>query len=318
MTFKVLFSLAIVTWLLKSGKLDFSLVSRSLSSGYTWLFCFFILASQSIGTSIRWRWLLLINSKEQMPILKTIKITWIGLFFNSFLPGAVTGDLIKLYYARELDPKMSKTYLVTSVLVDRVLGLVGLLCILGVSSLCYYSEMTGLSSQMTNLMHFNLLLFSGAISFLIFLFIPRRLQEKTLFLVDHLPVIGIKVRKTLSSFWIIGENKIILMKCVIFSVLLQAMSLYAFYIVSSPFYTHDIPYAYIITFIPLGFMATAIPISPAGLGIGHAAFDKLFSLAGLEGGASFFNLYFLILISVNFLGLFPYLLSKKRPSDITK
>lgn len=312
LTLKMTFSVAIIAWLLKSGKLDFSLINRSLSSGYQWLICFLLLVIQAIGASLRWRWLLGINSSRPISVPKTIKVTWIGLFFNSFLPGAVTGDLIKLVYAKDLDPEMSKTYLVTTVLVDRILGLIGLLCILGISSLYYYSEIISLSAQMSNLIHFNIFLFAGAISFIIFLFIPRGFQEKLLLLADIIPFIGEKIRKTLTSFWTIGDHKGVLFKCIIFSIGLQALSFYAFYLVSSPFYSQPIPYQYIVTFIPLGFMATAIPIAPAGLGIGHAAFDKLFSLAGISGGASFFNLFFLILITVNFLGLIPYLFSKKK------
>ena len=312
---KIAFSAGIIVWLLKSGKLDFSLINRSLSSGYEWLLCFILLIFQSAGTSLRWRWLLLIDAKESIPVHQAIKVTWIGLFFNSFLPGAVTGDLIKLVYARELAPSLSKTYLVTSVLVDRILGLIGLLCILGVSSLYYYNEIIHLSEQMRNLIHFNIFLFVGALGFITFLFVPRRLQEKLLFLVELIPLLGQKIKKTLASFWTIGDNKIVLFKCIMISSLLQAITFYAFYLISSPFYEQAIPYKYIVTFIPLGFMAVAIPLSPAGLGVGHAAFDKLFAIAGISGGASFFNLYFLILITVNFLGVIPYLFNRKSVSS---
>jgi hypothetical protein len=37
--------------------------------------------------------------------------------------------------------------------------------------------------------------------------------------------------------------------------------------------------------MPLGYVANALPLTPGGLGVGEAAFEQLFQLAGLSGGA---------------------------------
>ena len=37
--------------------------------------------------------------------------------------------------------------------------------------------------------------------------------------------------------------------------------------------------------VPLGFVANCLPVTPGGLGIGEAAFNSLFAIAGLHGGA---------------------------------
>ena len=55
------------------------------------------------------------------------------------------------------------------------------------------------------------------------------------------------------------------------------------------------------------------PLSPAGIGLGHVVFDQIFELIGISGGANYFNLYFLYLISVNSLGFFPYMFGGKKP-----
>jgi uncharacterized protein (TIRG00374 family) len=314
MALKVILAVAIVTWLLKSGKLDFSLIAESFKVGYGWLFCLLFLVFQDAVSSIRWRWLLKVNSQAKFPFLDMVRVTWIGLFFNSFLPGAVTGDFIKLLYIRDLDPKMSKTYLVTSVLMDRILGLMGLLLILGVSSLIFYTEIIGLSPQMKNLVHFNLLLFVGALGFIVFLFAPRALQEKVLKLSALIPVLGSKIHKTLMSVWTIGDNKTVLFKCIFISMFLQATNFGAFYLISSPFYGTEVPFQYIITLIPIGFMAVAVPISPAGLGVGHVIFEKLFSFVGVDGGANFFNLYFVALVFINSFGFLPYIFGGRQHS----
>ncbi len=311
---KLTFALAIIAWLFKSGKLDFTLIGQSISNSYNWLYCILILATQDAISGLRWRWLLKLNSDKEFHYISMVRITWIGLFFNSFLPGAVTGDFIKLLYVKDLDPKISKTYLVTSVLMDRILGLMGLLCIMGISSLIFYSELSSISSQMQYLLHVNLALFAGAICLLSFLFAPMALQRKFLGLSQLIPILGQRIHNTLSSVWIIGQNKKVLIKCLLLSVLLQTMNFGAFYIISSPFYSADIPFQYIVTLIPIGFMFVAVPISPAGLGVGHVVFERLFSYVQVEGGASFFNLYFLALVFVNLFGFLPYMLGGKKHS----
>jgi len=50
-----------------------------------------------------------------------------------------------------------------------------------------------------------------------------------------------------------------------------------------------------------------LPISPAGLGVGHVAFDRLFSMIGLHDGATVFNVYLIGQLTPCLLGVIPYL-----------
>jgi len=309
---KLSLALGIIYWLIQSGKLDFTLVSKSISSGPYWIICLLLIFFQASLSSVRWKIILEINSKINFPPLKVMKVTWIGLFFNSFLPGAVTGDFIKLLYIRDIDPKMSKTYLVTSVLIDRILGLIGLLSILGLSTLFFYSDIIEYGPQMKNLLHFNLLLFAGALVFMALLLAPKSVQSLFLNTTIKIPIIGAKINKTLSGVWLIGSNKKSLFLSLLISVFLQCITIVTFYIISSPFYGKEVPLEFIASLIPSGFIAIAIPISPAGLGVGHYIFDVLFSLMNITGGASFFNLFFLINVTINSLGFFPYVFSGKK------
>jgi hypothetical protein len=95
----------------------------------------------AIGTSYRWKLLLEVKSQGKLPGKKIVGLTWIGLLFSSILPGAVTGDVLKVVYARNLDPTLSKTYLITSALMDRIIGLLGLLFLLGFFSIINYKDL---------------------------------------------------------------------------------------------------------------------------------------------------------------------------------
>lgn len=63
--------------------------------------------------------------------------------------------------------------------------------------------------------------------------------------------------------------------------------------------------------IPLGFLATALPLTPGGIGVGEAAFNKLFILAGLSGGAELLLGWRLLAIAIGFCGLAYYLQGRK-------
>ncbi|MCC7373711.1 MAG: flippase-like domain-containing protein [Verrucomicrobiales bacterium] len=74
-----------------------------------------------------WRWLLVLRSQGLDPGFKrTLEISFIAHFFNSFLLGSTGGDLLKAYYAARVTHHL-KTEAVTSVLMDRVLGLFAML-----------------------------------------------------------------------------------------------------------------------------------------------------------------------------------------------
>lgn len=309
---KFAFAAGIIIWLLRSGKLDFSLIGQSISSGWNWAICIGLIIFQDIVSAIRWRLLLKIKSQAALPFSSMIRLTWIGLFFNSVLPGAVTGDLIKLVYARDLDQNLDRTFLVTTALMDRILGLTGLLFLLGFFSLGNYTALSAYGSQMRTILHFNFLLFSGVILFLIILFLPEKITLPIRDLLEKTPLLGAKIKKTLDQVWLIGGNKKTIFICLLISLGLQFLNVLGFWAITAPFYGKDISLIQIFSFVPLGQMAVALPISPAGLGVGHVIFETLFGFVGIERGASLFNLYFLCIISVNLLGFFPYVMSGKR------
>jgi len=313
---KFFISFGILFWLIRNGSLDFSLLGKSAAMKTEWFIALCLLILQVSISAFRWRNLLNLHATRSLSFFKVLKITWIGLLFNTILPGAVTGDLVKVLYAKNLDEKFSKTYLLTSTFIDRILGLFGLLSLLGISSSLFYSEIISKSSVLERLIHFNLFLFIGMIFFLLTMILPHGWQQKSLSLFDKIPLLGTYVKKFFVSFWSIGKHQKTIWFSIGISVFGHALSVLAFWILASPFFEVSIPVQYGFTFIPLGLASTAIPITPSGLGLGHAIFGELFAFFGTNNGQSLFNFYFITLVSVNLLGLIPYLLIKsKKPLE---
>ncbi len=70
-----------------------------------------------------------------------------------------------------------------------------------------------------------------------------------------------------------------------------------------------LPYSFMLVAVPLGFIASVLPISPAGIGVGQAAFAELFhavSPAAAAAGASASVLLQAATVAVFLTGLAPY------------
>ncbi len=93
-----------------------------------------------LGT-LRWRVLLSAYGAARAPSFAHLyRIYLIGFFYNIWLPGGVGGDVVRGVATRESFGAAGATAAVAVVFVERVLGLVGLLLIVGTSSILYPIE----------------------------------------------------------------------------------------------------------------------------------------------------------------------------------
>ena len=70
---------------------------------------------------------------------------------------------------------------------------------------------------------------------------------------------------------------------------------------------------------PLGMLAISVPITPAGVGVGQAAFYAVCNMAvpgSGSAGANAFTVFQAVVIPVYMLGLFPYLVYRKQVAAI--
>lgn len=292
MILKFVFAFIIIYWLFQKGDLDFSLIPRSLGHPGNWIFFIGILLLNEIITSYRWRSILHLKTETKVSAVEVVKLTWIGMFFSAILPGAVTGDIIKMFYAKSLSNKLDKSFLLTSVFIDRLIGLIGLLFLMGIMSVIFYSELTAISPQVRHVIHLNFVIFAGVIAFLLTLFVPEKLQRIILRYSLFIPIVGNKIKKLLEQVWLIGNSKKTVAFCLFSAVFSQTLNVISFWVLAKPFFNNPLPWKYAFSFIPLGFVSIAIPIAPSGLGVGHAMFNALFSYFHIAGGASIFNLFF--------------------------
>jgi hypothetical protein len=73
-----------------------------------------------LTVATRW-WFLLRIQDIHISLWEAVRLTFLGIFFNSIVPGTVGGDLVKAYYVARHTPK--KAAVLVSIFVDRIMGL---------------------------------------------------------------------------------------------------------------------------------------------------------------------------------------------------
>jgi len=95
--------------------------------------------------ALRWRALLLAYGAARVPRLAPlVHLYFVGLFYNTYLPGGVGGDVVRGVITRRAFDGTGATAAVTVVLVERVLGLAALLAM--VASVVAFAPPPGLAS----------------------------------------------------------------------------------------------------------------------------------------------------------------------------
>ena len=270
---KVAFSAAIIYWLVSSGKLNFAAIGKI----FTWQFLpliFLLTLLNLFLASERWRYLLKTQKVDQGP-WPAFKLTLIGTFFNFAMPGGVGGDVIKAYYFAK-DAHGSRVVAVTSVLIDRVLGLYAMV-LMALTVMLYDLNHVLAIPALHSLFVFICLLFTAFTAGFAIVF-SRHIHEKAWLknLLAKLPMSS-KTLKLYDSLYLYGHNIKTLIFAVVVSLVAQTCSILLLVIVGTASGIY-VPIQTYFLVAPLGFMAIAIPISPAGVGIGQAAFYFLFNL----------------------------------------
>lgn len=312
---KLLFAALLLLWLVRSGQLDFGqlrkfVIEPELAAA---TLAYFIIGPV-ILTTMRWK-LLLEAANYVISWKRAFQLQLTGFFFNTVMPGAVGGDLVKTAYVIRDNPNKSKALAMMTVVLDRIIGLCGLFFVGWVLVMLNYQQIVA-EKKLWPLISLMSLISLGFIVFFATALYHYKGRDPILRLLE-LRIPGFKVfLKLYNALRIYRNSRPAIVRCLLYSCMIQITSLLLFYFMTSRVLGFAPPFGPIATIFPMGILTTAIPITPGGLGVGHVAFDKLFHIIGLDHGATTFNLYILSQLFLNLFGVFTYLGLKKSPSAI--
>ncbi len=221
--------------------------------------------------TLRWR-ILLIAQGISMAWWRALRVYFIGLFFNLFLLGSTGGDVVKIFYAmRETASRKGAALL--SVLVDRMMGLIGLVVV--TILLCSLKLDVLLAKPITQAIMGSLLLILGAsLTAITAGFIVDRfhLAHK---LPSWLPLRG-RIVEFASAFSVYARNPKVILQTLGLSVPAHLLTFFSFYCAARAFgvFPGFTGLLDLFSILPAIMTIASLPISLAGVGVREQLFQN--------------------------------------------
>ena len=298
---------SILVYLVKSGRLNFEklMLFKDAPEILAMMIGVLILVVVPMAT-FRW-WLLLRAIGVQVKPKQIFILTWIGNFFNMTLPGAVTGDVVKGYYVIKAQQEEGRTRAFMTLLIDRFVGLFGLV-VMAFLALVLNLELILSQEPLHSLAWMITILFGGTVVFYTIALFPfKEGCDPFIHLFQRLPAKKISL-KVYSAFKSYQHQKTTLLLTLLLAIGIHTLIALLFFQVAQLMGIEEMDLATQFFLMPIGLITVAIPLAPGGIGIGHAAFESLYLLAGFSGGADIFNLFIIVQLGVFLLGGIPYFL----------
>lgn len=277
---KLAFAAGLIIWIVQRGGLDPKALAIALEPKAFLLLGGLVFAQIWINN---WRWLVLLRGQGFATSQRqTLPLSLIGLFFNYAMPGSVGGDLIKGYYlTRDFPDK--KVAAAVSVLMDRLIGFFVMVFSASLTILAFRDRLDhdprlmaiGTGTVLITLGFILVLGFSlsrrlqmplKAAARVLSWFLPRKLFRRVYRVFRDIYYAMHSYRYRLGD----------LAKTFVLSVIGQSFVVGFFYTTAVLLGEGDIPLSVFWFCIPLGLVVQAVPIAPAGVGVGQAVFFFLF------------------------------------------
>jgi glycosyltransferase 2 family protein len=235
------------------------------------------------------RWYYLVRALDlPFTLRNAFRLGMVGVFANTFLPGAVGGDILKAIFLAKEHPER-KTRAVATVLMDRALGLFGLIlftAVLGSVAWAGGDPRIVANVELQWLIKVMAAIAAGSVAgFLLLGLLPQWRVDRFAGRLKSVPKVGTSLSEFWYAAWIYRQRP----RTVVLGVGLSALShfglVFAFHAASHVFpptnpAVDQATLAEHMVIAPMGFIVQALPLSPGGVGVGEAAFAGLYKLSG--------------------------------------
>jgi uncharacterized membrane protein YbhN (UPF0104 family) len=225
-----------------------------------------------------WRWQKLFAAQRMSVSGGTLVRSYlVATFFNNFLPSNIGGDVVRIRDTAAVAG--SKTVATTIVVIDRAIGLLGLLFVAALGASATRISGSGAVPVWPPLLWAGFAVLSAALTVPIarpgavarLLAPARRL---------HMEWVQERLAKMTSAFSRFRERPSSLLWCLAGAVIVQ-MVLVAFYAAVAYSIAIPIPIAQLAVLVPVSFVVQMLPVSVNGFGVREATFSYYFVTLGL-------------------------------------
>jgi glycosyltransferase 2 family protein len=305
---KIALAAGLIAFMVRSGHLD----PKDLWALMTVQNVILAIALVGLNTAIAaWRWIILMRARGiNISLANGFSLYLIGIFFNYALPGSVGGDVVRGYYLVNDYPKQ-KGDVILSLVIDRVLGLYSFFVLTLVAVVSDYEFVVN-HEKIRLVASFCLFMFLGLTFFFTVTFSTRLSVFFGLGMLERkIP----RLHKLVVGVQRFGDSPKTVAMSVAVSLMAQLVGMVFFYQIAVISGETDITWNAVMFAVPMGFLVTAIPIAPAGIGVGQVAFSYLFQAyldKPTQVGATAITAFQLTLVCWAMVGAVFYL-KRKRP-----
>jgi uncharacterized protein (TIRG00374 family) len=243
------------------------------------------------------------------------RLVAIGTFFNFCIPGGTGGDVMKLYYLAS-ENRSQVVEVATVLLVDRAVALFSLLFLVVTLAL--------LNGQLVRDYPTIQWLVGAALVGMIGLLVlaviscSARVRAGRLyaFVMARLPLHR-HLEHASDALYAFREHKMALVGAALLSILGHTALAGMFLTVGTVLIPNAKALATCVLAL-LGLLANALPITPGGLGVGEAAFERLFRLMDYSGGAQLMLAWRVATLPLCLVGCVIYILGARRHRHVAK
>ena len=279
-----------IGWVLRGQNWqDLGKVFQGLSLGHFAL-SFLTFAVAQLVIAVRW-WLLLRAQSIHIRIPATVRLHFLGLFYNNVMPSSVGGDLLKAWYVTKHTDRRLEGAL--SVVVDRFVGLGGMMA-MGIVAYLFFlrgesiqaGEGTGdgvgswLESSRTAIFW----LAAGLAMVVAVLLAYPRTRAAIGRIVGRITACGVSLlRRVWTAVVVYCSKPVTMVAAMLLTVVGQSVVVLAFWVLGRHLGIEAAAKYYFVIF-PITWVVGAIPVSIGGLGVLEAGLVALFS--SLTGASS--------------------------------
>lgn len=245
-------------------------------------------------TAWRWRQLMLVQGMK-LPYLKCLTLTFVGQFYSTFLPGTTSGDIVKIIYTGRITGQKTKS--AVTVILDRVIGLIGLMIVAGVAAAAQLAanhfSASGKSVSDPVLVHV-LWLITGLLGLTLaggIVYFSARLRKLLHLdaLIERLPLPEF-IKHADRTLRVYRDHPGVVAVTLAASVVSQAVLPLAGFLAGRAFGMHA-SFGYFMACIPVAALAASLPIvPPQGIGVMDAILLHFFVARGVDTASQAFAL----------------------------
>src|ERR1700746_4094943 len=260
--FRLAIGAGLIVYLAKSGIVDFRAVSKLFTAWRITFAALTLLLIDNALMSVRLSWLFRPQGLN-LRFGTSLKLSLVGFFFATFLPGAASGDLSKLFYTTRGNGGR-RIEIMTVVLLDRAIGLFSLLLLPLIFLPMFSQRLRGEFSLRSLLLTLRLLALVVAAGFLLCLFsdpfiscLPSGARNR-LTKNRCIQQVRAKYRENLSILCAALGLSFLANLSLVLVTMLGAAALERF---------SWTPRMFLV--IPIGHIVNSLPLTPGGLGVGE-------------------------------------------------